>query len=334
MAAVYANMQPQEELAALFSRNLTLDPSCRPAPVPAPAPAPVQEERKIVYASQHYTHSAHVSKQNTQPPRPCSEPPESEHAVVGRVLREHGVDPSYLSPIQLQLFKTVDNPEKIRLLKLWRACPPKNNNDNPTLYWTTTSVEHEEALAQLRFERQHQQFLDEQDQFLIDQQLQPEVELSMSDSADSEPEPEQPVTTSTMSLDGTPLTTTTAMMQAGDGRWTTAASSYHYMEPYMASGYEEMARREYEESVRMAYAEASAEKQTTTTTTTTTNMLARGRVALRGVDCAGVMPTFSPAHADPVYKTTNVGLNRWGREAAMADQYGRAVAMREDEEML
>jgi hypothetical protein len=332
MAAVYAHMQPQEELAALFSRNLTLDPRSQPATAPAPAPAPVtaeetHEERKIVYISQHYNHSAHTAKHNAHPPRPASEPSESEHDIVARVLREHGVDPSGLSPAQLHLFKTVDNPEKIRLIELWRVCPPTNNNNNstanPTLTWSTTTVEQEEALARLRFEEEQQQ------QQLVDQQLQQEftttTTMMMQDSTPTpDPEPE-----TVMSLDGTPLTP----IQAGDGRWITlaestaaAAASYHYMEPYMASGYEEMARREYEESVRRAYyAEAVAPP------IKETSMLAAASAApFAG---AGGMPTFNPSHADPVYKTTNVGVG-WVREAEMADQYGRVMAMREDEEML
>jgi hypothetical protein len=233
MAAVYTHMQPQEELVALFSRNLTLDPLSQPAPTPAPAPVEApQEERKIIYVSQHYNHSAHIAKHDAQPPRPASEPPQSEHAEVERVLREHSVDPTGLSSAQLQLFKTVDTPEKLRLLELWRDCPPTNNNstgDNPTLTWSTTTVDQEEALARLRFEQQQQH--------LIDQQLAQEFGMMQDEP---EPKPE-----AIMSLDGTPLTP----IQAGDGRWmamsTAAASSYdHYMEPYMASGYEEMARRE------------------------------------------------------------------------------------------
>lgn len=308
MAAVYANMQSQEELAALFSRNLTLDPVSQPAPAPTPAPAAPapaeqrQEERKIVYISQHYNHSAHVVKQDVPPPRPASEPPQSEHAAVEQVLREHSVDTSGLSRAQLQLFKTVDTPDKLRLIELWRVCPPTNSNDNPTLTWSVTTVDQEEALARLRFEQQQQQ--------LIDQQLQDDFGM-MQD------EPE-----AVMSLDGTPLTP----IQAGDGRWIASSSSsspaYHYMEPYMASGYEEMARREYEESARRAYAEAVA------LPTKENNSLAA--VALAG---AGGIPAFNPSHADPVYKTTNLGAG-WMREAAMADQYGRIMAMRGDEEML
>ncbi|KAL2167796.1 hypothetical protein VTG60DRAFT_808 [Thermothelomyces hinnuleus] len=313
MAAVYTQMQPQEELVALFSRNLTLDPLSQPAPAPAPAPAPVpvqepQKERKIVYISQHYTHSAHIARQEaakekSQPPRPASEPPQSEHAAVEQVLREHSVDTSGLSSAQFQLFKRVDTPEKLRLIELWRTCPPVNSADNPTLDWSMTSVAQEEALARLRFERQQQQ--------LIDQQLQQDCGM-MQDESETEPE-------TVMSLDGTPLTP----IQAGDGRWI-ATASYHYMEPYMASGYEELARREYEESARRAYAEAVSPPSKET------NSLAPAAPA-----GTGGMPTFNPAHADPVYKTTNldVGVD-WAREAAMADQYGRVMAMKEDEEML
>jgi len=307
MAAVYAHMQPQEELVALFSRNLTLDPLSEPAPAPSSAPAPIeesQEEHKIIYISQHYNHSAHIAKQNAQPPRPASEPPQNENEVIEQVLREHSVNTSGLSSAQLQLFKRVDTPEQLRLIELWRVCPPVNSTDNPTLTWSMTSVEQEEHLARLRFEQQQQH--------LIDQQLQQEFGM-MQD----EPEPE-----TVMSLNGTPLTP----IQAGDGRWiaTSSSPSYHYMEPYMASGYEEMARREYEQSARRAYAEAVAPPSKET------NSLVAAALA-----SAGGTPTFNPSHADPVYKMTNVGVGAdWAREAAMADQYGRIMAMRDDEEML
>ncbi len=323
MAAVYGNVQTQEELVALFHRNFTLDPIPQPAPAPQPAqaPAPTQqpteepkEEPKIVYISQHYNHSAHIVKQDPQPIRPASEPPQSEHAAVERALREHGVDPSGLSSAQLQLFKRVDTPEKLRLIELWTVCPPTSSTDNPTLGWSMTTVEQEETLARLRYEQQQQH--------LIDQQLQAEFMMMQDEPAPPEPE-------TVMSLDGTPLTP----IQAGDGRWiSTASASYHYMEPYMASGYEEMARREYEESARRAYAEAVGAVPAKETTTNPHHAASAARAAAAG-------PTFSSAHADPVYKTTNMGMGvvvggHWAREAAMADQYGRMMAMREDEEML
>lgn len=293
MAAVYANMHPQEELAALFSRNLSLNPVPQPAPAPAPAPASApqsapsqapQEERKIVYVSQHYTHSAHVARQQAQQTRTPSEPHQSEYADVERVLSEHGVDPSGLSSAQLQLFRRVEDPQKLRLIELWRFSPPTNSDDNPTLAWSMTTVDQEEALARMRYERRQQQ-----------QEQEQQYHRGSSGGGDDDE--------TIMSLDGTPLTP----IQAGDGRWI-ATVAHHYTEPYMVSGYEEMARREYEESTRSAfYADALPAPKSP--------------------------PAFNPAHADPVYKTTNVGVD-WRREAAMADQYGRLMAMREDEEML
>jgi len=213
MAVVHPNMQ-QEELAALFARNLTFTQPV-PLPIPEPVQVPVEapkEEAKIVYISAHYNHSAHVARHDAEPPvRPASEPPQPEHSAVERVLRDHGVDPSCLSSAQLQLFKTVDDPQRIRLMELWRQCPPTNSLDNPTLAWSMTSVSQEEMLAKMRY----------------DQRQRAEQETIMS-------------------LDGTPLTP----IQGGDGRWGSATSCYRfvpvpcgYMEPYMATGYEEMARR-------------------------------------------------------------------------------------------
>ncbi|KAL2270279.1 hypothetical protein VTJ83DRAFT_2463 [Remersonia thermophila] len=246
MAAMYTAMHPQDELAALFSRNLSLHPVPPPAPEPAPAqvpaPAPAanpqhQADQKIVYISAHYHHSSHlVHKSDPQPPpRPASEPPQSE---VERVLREHGVDPSNLSPAQIQLFKTLDTPFQLRLVEIWRACPPPPSQPH-TAASSSTTLEQEEALARLRFEQQQQQ--------LVDQQLQQEFFSSGDDSMMQDDD-------TVLSLDGTPLTPTTA--QASDGRWvglgspsspSLSSSSYYYqsnpyssyVEPYMAEGYGE-----------------------------------------------------------------------------------------------
>ncbi|KAK3941110.1 hypothetical protein QBC46DRAFT_110223 [Diplogelasinospora grovesii] len=276
------NMQSQEELSALFARNLTLNPVVQQHLAPAPAPEPQQEEKKIVYISQHYNHSAHLVASQPQSPRPASEPPQLEHSAVERVLRNYGVDPSGLSAAQLQLFKTVDTPQQLKLMELWRVCPPTNSNNNPTLAWNSTTVQQEEVLAKLRYDDNQRQQQQQQQETI-------------------------------MSLDGTPLTP----IQAGDGRWVTTMVSSHYMEPYMASGYEEMARREYEESARRALAEAHAMEQS------------------KEIYSLGSMPTpgYNPAHADPVYNRNTMADVEWRRQEAMADQYGRMMAMRGDQEM-
>lgn len=189
------SMADEERLAAMFTENMSLDPVQVP-----------QEPQKIVYISQHYTHSAHMAQQPVdvpQPsPRPASEPPQGEHLIAEAVLRSHGVDPSYLSTSQLQLFKTAEEPQQLRLIELWHICPPTKSTDNPTLAWNSPStVEQEIALAKERYMRNQMQ-------------TQPQDEAMMS-------------------LDGTPL----VPIQAGDGRWMGITETDHYMEPYMATGY-------------------------------------------------------------------------------------------------
>ncbi|KAM5355891.1 hypothetical protein ACJ41O_002537 [Fusarium nematophilum] len=196
-------MQMQDELATLFSRNLTFNPES--APVPPQEEAKPEPPKPIIYSSQHYTHSAHVVKaqqaQHQEPPRPSSEPPQGAGPSVETILQYHGVNPSTLTPSQIQLFKIAEPAQQERLVELWNICPPGNGGDIPALAWSSTTVEQEEQLARVRLERLSQQ-----------QQH-------------------------TMSLDGTPV-------QTGDGRW--VQTSEPEMEPYMASGYEELMRREYE----------------------------------------------------------------------------------------
>ncbi|KHN99983.1 uncharacterized protein MAM_01907 [Metarhizium album ARSEF 1941] len=204
--------QVQDDLANLFSRNLTFNPdfhvsaqkdTLRQEPAPlAPVPQP------IVYSiSQHYHHSAHTAKAaaqpyenhgQCQPQRPSSEPPQSELSPMEMTLRSYGIDPAVLTPSQVQLFRIADDPQKLRLLELWSICPPSRAEDIPSLAWSSTTLDQEEHLAKMRYERQHNP---------------------------------------AMSLDGT-------QVQTADGKWTQhmAAES----EPYMTSGYEELMRREYE----------------------------------------------------------------------------------------
>ncbi|KAK3694363.1 hypothetical protein B0T22DRAFT_496792 [Podospora appendiculata] len=287
MFVTQPNMQAHDELSALFSRNLTLDPL--PPPL-QPQPAPAQQEHNIVYISQHYTHSAHVARQQDiqppqQPPRPASEPSQLQHSAVESVLKSHGVETSGLSSAQLQLFKTVDDPQRLKLIELWRASPPTNSTDNPTLEWSMTTVGQEEILAKLRYEQRQQ----------------------------AEQQKQQQQHTHLLSLDGTPLTP----IQGGDGRWM-AAYSHGYMEPYMASGYEEMARREYEESQRRAFAEAMQQPK---------------ELDQLGTATGGM--TFNPSHADPVYNNSASWAQQQQQQQMMADQYGRMMVSRNnDEEML
>ncbi|KAL0938664.1 uncharacterized protein CTRU02_205274 [Colletotrichum truncatum] len=277
-------MQVQDDLATLFSRNLTFNPE-----VQSQAPAKVEEELKqqtpdptptnaaptpaaapIVYSiTQHYNHSAHLARQQEpqqEIQRPSSEPPQTEQITPEAVLSQHGVDPSVLSPAQIQLFRISEEPHQLRLIELWCAAPPTSSNDNPSLAWTSTTLEQEEQLARMRYERT-------------------EAEKQQQQNA-------------VMSLDGT-------QVQSDDGRWL-ASSISHHVEPYMMSGYEEMMRREYEREQKREREREEAELR-----------FSGNNYSHYG---SAIGSTYKPA-TDPVYKGFG---DDWAREQQMQmeNQYG------------
>ncbi|CZT42865.1 uncharacterized protein RSE6_02817 [Rhynchosporium secalis] len=215
-------MNNQEELAALFERNLSLQP------IPPTYVAPPQEESKpieepYVYSiSQHYHHSSHIVAQ--QPCRPASEPPQTDQLTTEIILARHGIDVATLFPTQVDLFKTAEASQQMRLIELWRICPP--NYGGHALAqglgdWPATSFQQEEAMAKLRYERQM-------------------LEERMARSGGDEQSMESAEDTMSDASTTAPLTP----IQAGDGRWQTSENA----EPYMQSGYESLAQREYEHS--------------------------------------------------------------------------------------
>lgn len=229
LAPVSTTMAVQDDLATLFAKNLTLS-QIQPPP-PAPAPEDLSDNR-IVYISQHYTHSAHIAPSQPIPEpvaRPASEP---DLADLEHVLRSHGVDTAALTLPQAELFRRADDAQKARLVQLWTICPPSlggSNDVHSSLTWSATSLEQEEMLARRRWE--------------LAQGRHP-----------------PPATEVVMSLDGTEAAacgTDDSPVQSPDGRWAGPAAvpasslppvAHAYMEPYMQSGYEELARREYDAS--------------------------------------------------------------------------------------
>ncbi|KAG5926895.1 hypothetical protein E4U42_002835 [Claviceps africana] len=165
----YGFQQVQEDLAHLFARNMTFNPDSHVShskeihkqepvvPLSEPASQPI-----IYSISQHYNHSAHIARSSAQqPPEPIqtqtqrrsSEPPQTELCPVENILRNHGLDPAILTPSQLQLFRIADESQKLRLLQLWSICPPNKAEEIPALAWSSTSVDQEEQMARLRYER-------------------------------------------------------------------------------------------------------------------------------------------------------------------------------------
>ncbi|KAF7559532.1 hypothetical protein G7046_g4609 [Stylonectria norvegica] len=158
MVSLQQNMMTQDDLAALLYRNLTFNSQPQAvAPREELAPVSVAAQPIIYSISQHYNHSAHVARiaQPTQieHQRPSSEPPQSEVLNSEDVLRNHGVDPTTLTPSQMQLYRIADQPQQTRLMELWSICPPTKGGDIPALAWSSTTLEQEEHMARLRYER-------------------------------------------------------------------------------------------------------------------------------------------------------------------------------------
>lgn len=212
-------MQVHEDLATLFSRNLNLSNNDYVGPVQQQEQLPQapQAEEPVFYISQHYTHTAHVAPQ--QPSRSVSTPP-TDQQTVEIILSRHGVDVSTLFPSQIDLFKHAEPSQQMRLVELWRICPP-NYGGHALAHdlgnWPQTSLQQEETMAKLRYDRQVEEERAAQ--------LHAQSQQNMSNG-------EQHATI-------TPI-------QGGDGRWGGVQAEHNDMtEPYMMSGYEALAARDY-----------------------------------------------------------------------------------------
>ena len=238
----------QEELAQLFSANMNLSqapPQYTPTPPHQPQqqvcdeqPAQQQEQEQILqpitYISQHYTHTHHVV-----PIRHIPQAPAKTHidaSELEAVLLRNSIDPSLLFPSQIDLFQNADNDQRLRLLELWRISPPQGRQGIPAgvdyntsrqLYdWPPTSLAQEEAMAKLRYER----LLEERAQSEEIQKHQQELDQSMDEGMES------------------------VAVQATRDLLTSSPDTRNaeVAEPYIVSGYDMLARREYEESAQTA----------------------------------------------------------------------------------
>ena len=226
----------QEELARLFSANMNLAQTPPPQP---PQSQPQQEQQQqqqqqeqeqpvhqpeplskpITYASQHYTHTHYVV--------PAKQEPVKTHidaSELAAVLLRNSIDPTLLFPSQIDLFQNADDDQRLRLLELWRISPPSGRQGYPPgvdyntsrqLYdWPPTSLAQEEAMAKLRYEKALEQEAQEQAIRSHQQQL----EQSMYENE------------ATRNITSSPSNA----------------------EPYIVSGYDMLARREYEQSAKLA----------------------------------------------------------------------------------
>jgi hypothetical protein len=281
-------MQMHEDLATLFSRNLSLQN--RPyteATAASQIDQITQPEAAITYSiTQHYHHSAHVASQ--KPSRPVSTPPPTDQETTEIILGRHGVDVTTLFPSQIELFKTADPSQQMRLVELWRISPPNYGGhalaqDLGT--WPSTSFQQEEAMAKLRYERQMLEERASRTQMTEDRQEHFDGSEDVMGDGEQSNAPITPI-------------------QGGDSRWLGATYVSHTTEPYMMSGYESLAQREYELSSRRPSKDVYSHFGT----------------AVGGA-------SYTPS-TDPVYNGQHLNNDGWARQTqeeqqrAMEDQYG------------
>ncbi|KAJ5084322.1 hypothetical protein NUU61_008901 [Penicillium alfredii] len=108
LSAAESHLKVQDELAALFDKQMTME-------------RPPSKEATISYSiTQHYHHSSHVAFPHANPVQEVAVPstPDPSLSVDG-ILAQHGLNPSALSPSQLDLFKHADMEQRQRLVQTW-----------------------------------------------------------------------------------------------------------------------------------------------------------------------------------------------------------------------
>lgn len=203
----------QDELARLFSANMKLSQTQAPPvqPVQQPVLEPDHAPKQIVYASQHYTHSHYVPLRSTAEPGLKTQMSESD---LEAVLRRNSIDPTLLFPSQIDLFKNADDDQRLRLLELWRISPPSGRQGHP-------------AGTDYNMSRQ---LYDWPPTSLAQEEAMAKLRFERQQAEDAARE--------------------SALQQQQQQQEQEQRMAVASAEPYMSSGYEMMAMREYEESAR------------------------------------------------------------------------------------
>ena len=225
-----ATVTMQEDLSSLFSRNLSIsqDVQAQLAAEQASRPetleqAPRQEPPPVIYSiTQHYHHSAHLAS-SSAPTTPSASTFSSAKSVTDRtsaeiILSRNGIDPGLLSSPHIIMFQQADVDEQMRLISKWKgsAGPHEltpNLGTSPSM-----SVETASTVSPL------------QSPFATHDDLR-----RWHDQSVQRPAAEQ--TSETPHL---------VPIHGGDSRSLDDAS-HAFSEPYIISGYDSLAQRDYNE---------------------------------------------------------------------------------------
>jgi len=233
----------QQELSELFARSMNF---MNPAPVPTPPPQEQKQEEQqqhhhhqpVTYASAHYTHSSHIPRTSSS-----SSPTPLEEVQLIEILQQNSIDPRLLFPNQITLFQLADNDQRLRLLELWRIAPPTCTADGLARHlgtWPETSLQREEELARIRYERTGQQHQQQQQQ-LDDLDRHPQQHNGQQGLW--QPHQHQPMEEmmSDISADEPSLPSSAPATYPSS-----PVIDQRNAEPYILSGYEQLAKRDYD----------------------------------------------------------------------------------------
>lgn len=220
----------QDELAGLFARNMNFS---------NPTPPPEQQQRQpfqklsepapqIIYASSHYVPNPQPRHNEPSPePEPVPYQPVvhflSDSEIRG-ILNRNSIDPDTLFLSQVNLFRNAGDDQRLRLLELWRISPPNvgyYDLAQEQASWKETSLNQEEDMARLRYDR-----------LMAERQFGNKIQ-------------QREVEDHSMSLEVAQEIERPASAPESRGRSSQGSGA---AEPYMTSGYELLAQREYERS--------------------------------------------------------------------------------------
>ncbi|KAL4930587.1 uncharacterized protein BDV17DRAFT_258010 [Aspergillus undulatus] len=124
LSASEGHLKAQDDLVSLFNAHMNMGPT---ATMTGGHEAAASRPPITYSITQHYHHSAHVA-QKAAVPRPVQQgdAPSETNETAGRVfevLRHNNVNPSSLTPSQLELFAHAMPEQQSRLVQMWQICP-------------------------------------------------------------------------------------------------------------------------------------------------------------------------------------------------------------------
>ena len=227
----------EDDLSSLLSERLTLwngsgSPS-RSLQNSGSFPDHGVEQPIKYFISQHYNHSAHLASSGSHSDIPAqfSGVTGTDQTAAEIILARNGLDPSALFPSQLELFMRADVSQQMRLIELWRTAPSDYGAQAYALEFRQLPPSHfmQEGISTIsRGEHQMEEY-ERQGPPATDVTGRREAQMGMMVDGDGINQG------SVSSMDG--------ITRRGEFLSTPAA------EPYIVSGYEDLAKREYEDQV-------------------------------------------------------------------------------------